>query len=104
VADPQREAAAGVCIVEERVPCQRAALDDGVETLEKPLGPIRDVGVEGRHFRRLLLFDRPLPRRGLRGLLFRLFARRRLRRCRRRESDGQRDHRGQFRYSRVAHA
>ena len=68
MADTKREASARVGAVEEGMPAQRAALEEGVDALEAALAPAGDVGTQRRHLRRLLLFDRRLPRRRLTGL------------------------------------
>ena len=62
VARAQREAAARIGTREERMPLQPAARDEGVEPVENPLALDRDVGMQRRNFRGLLLLDCRLPR------------------------------------------
>ena len=69
VADAKGEASAPVSAVQERVPPQGAAFQDGVNPLENALRLVRDVGVQGLRLGRLLLLDFPLARRCLRRLL-----------------------------------
>ena len=71
VADAEREPTAVVRAVQEGVPPQRPAFQNGVDPAKDPLDLARSVGLQVCRLRRLLLLDRRLPRRcwsGLRGI------------------------------------
>ena len=63
VADAEREAAAGIGALEERVPAQGPALEHRIDVLEDPLTLVGGVGMRGLQLLRLLLLDGGLSRR-----------------------------------------
>ena len=64
-AEAEREAAACIRVLEERMPVRRAAGEHGVEPLEDLLHPVRHVGLQPGGLLGLCLLDQRLPRRRL---------------------------------------